>query len=155
MKKKVAIWTVVVLIVLIQFIRIDQVNPESNPQYDFFAVSEVPENVQSIFKESCYDCHSNNTIYPWYSHVAPFSWILSNHIKEGREHVNFSEWGNYSMGDKLEMIEESIEEIEAGKMPLKSYVLIHKNAKLTKEEKEIIRKQFLKESSTGAIATLN
>ncbi|HLN54064.1 MAG TPA: heme-binding domain-containing protein [Lentimicrobium sp.] len=155
MKKSVVVWTIIVLIVLIQFIRIEQENPQSNPQYEFFNVASVPQNVQAVFIASCYDCHSNHTNYPWYSNVAPVSWMMANHIKEGREHMNFSEWGNYSKKDKLKMIEESIEEIDKGKMPLKSYVLIHKDARLTPEEKEIIRTQFLKEGAIGSIAALN
>lgn len=140
---------------MIQFIRIDQENPVTNPQYEFFTVASVPENVQSIFRTSCYDCHSNHTAYPWYSKIAPFSWMLANHIKEGREHLNFSEWGNYSKKDKIELIEECFEEIEEGNMPLKSYLLIHTDAKLSADEKELIRTQFLKESATGVIAVLN
>ncbi len=156
MKKSVIIiGAIILLIVLIQFIRIDKENPQSNPQYEYFAVSQVPEQVQSILKKSCFDCHSNHTLYPWYSSIAPASWMLARHIKEGREHLNFSEWGNYSLKDRMEMAEDIIEQIEDGEMPLKSYVLIHKDAKLSNEEKEIIRSQFLKESATGVVASLN
>ncbi len=155
MKKSVIIWTIIVLLILIQFVRIDKENPQTNPQYEYFATTSVPENVQVILKESCFDCHSNHTAYPWYANIAPASWMLSRHIQEGREKLNFSEWGNYSVKDRMELSEEIIEEVSENGMPLKSYVLIHRNAKLSPEEKEIIRTQFLKEGATGVIASLN
>lgn len=155
MKKKIILIVIVVLLVSIQFIRIDQTNPYSNPQSEFFTVAAVPQAVQVIMKESCYDCHSNSTTYPWYANVAPVSWMLKNHINEGREHLNFSEWGNYSMDDRLEILEECLEEIDKGNMPLKPYVIMHPEAKLTPEEKEALRQWFLGNSATSVVASLN
>lgn len=154
-RKTIILLAIVVLLILIQLIRVDQTNPESNPKYDYFVVESVPANAQAIIRESCYDCHSNQTVYPWYSKIAPASWFLQNHINEGRHEFNYSEWGNYSSKDKKEMLEDMIKMIDEDEMPLKSYLLIHRNARLTDEEKTILRQLFLKESATGAVASLN
>jgi len=155
MKKKIILVIVLVLLIAIQFVRIDQTNPSSDPKMDIAVVTTMPENVQSVLMRSCYDCHSNNTVYPWYANVAPVSWMLRNHIDEGREHMNFSLWGNYSEKDKQKMLEESVEEISKGNMPLKPYVLMHPQAKLSAEEKELVRQWFLGNSATSVVASLN
>lgn len=155
MKKKIILIVIVVLLVSIQFIRIDQTPPYNNPQSEFFTVASVPQGVQVIMKESCYDCHSNHTVYPWYANIAPVSWMLNNHIQEGREHLNFSEWGNYSIDDRHKILEECLEEIDKGNMPLKPYVIMHSHAKLSSDEKEAIRQWFLGNSATSVIAALN
>lgn len=155
MKKKIIIITIIALIVVIQFIRIDQTNPVNNPHYDYFVVATVPANAQKVIRESCYDCHSNETVYPWYANVAPISWMLQNHIEEGREHLNFSEWGNYSEKDRMEMLEDSMYEIGKGNMPLRPYVMLHPESKLTSEEKKLLRDLFLKESADKIMAALN
>lgn len=155
MKKKIVLIVVIVLLVCIQFIRIDQSVPYTNPRSEYFVVASVPPAVQSIMKESCFDCHSNHTTYPWYANVAPVSWMLKNHINEGREHINFSEWGNYNTDDRYKMLEECLEEIEDNKMPLRPYVLMHPQAKLSSEEKETLRQWFLGNSATSVIAALN
>lgn len=155
MKKKIVLVVVVVLLIGIQFIRIDQSVPYTNPQSEYFVVASVPSSIQTIMKESCFDCHSNHTTYPWYANIAPASWMLQNHIKEGREHLNFSEWGNYSSDDRNKMLEEALEEVEKDNMPLKPYVLMHPEAKLSSEEKDALRQWFLGNSATSVVAALN
>lgn len=154
-KKTIILLAIVFLLILIQLIRVDQSNPESNPKYDYFVVESVPANAQAITRESCYDCHSNQTIYPWYSKIAPVSWMLQNHINEGRGHLNYSEWGNYSSKDKTEMLYEMTKMIEKDEMPLKSYLLLHKNARLTDEEKTTLGHLFLKETDPMVVGSLN
>lgn len=154
-KRKIILIVIIVLVISIQFVRIDQTAPYSNPQSELAIVASVPDNVIAIMKESCYDCHSNNTVYPWYANIAPVSWMLQNHIKEGREHMNFSDWGNYSAADRQDYLKECMEEINKGEMPLKGYVLMHSKAKLTPEEKEVLRQWFLGNSATGVVAALN
>lgn len=98
----------------------------------------VPAGVQAVLKSSCYDCHSNNTSYPWYSRIQPFAWLLAGHIKEGKAELNFSEFGTYSFRkqkSKLKAIESSINN---GSMPLWTYTLIHTKAKLSGEEKKLL-----------------
>ena len=85
-------------------------------------------------KAACYDCHSNKNVYPWYTYVQPVGWYVKNHIEEGKEHLNFSEFGNYTAEKQAHKLEESYELIEKGEMPLSSYTLIHKEAVLTTEQ---------------------
>ena len=147
MKNKIIIG-VVILIVSIQFFRIDKSNPASDPKVDFFIVEEVPEDVQAIIKTSCFDCHSNNAVYPWYTNVAPVSWWVKQHINEGRDELNFSEWGTYSIKRKLHKLEEIEELIEEGEMPLNTYLWVHGEAKLTEQQqKKLIN--WTKEVRTG------
>lgn len=100
----------------------------------------VPDNVQGILKKACYDCHSNNTQYPWYAYVQPLHWFLNSHIRSGKEELNFNEFAGYSLRrqqSKLRAIENSIKE---GTMPLSSYTLIHRDAILDQKEKlELLR----------------
>lgn len=138
MKRKLIISIPIVIIALIQFIRIDTFNPEINANNDFLNVTAAPIEISTILKNTCYDCHSNQTKYPWYSNLAPVSWMLKNHINEGREHVNFSKWGDYSIGKQISLKEECVEEIQDNQMPLKSYTLIHTKAKLTSESKQML-----------------
>lgn len=98
----------------------------------------VPSNVNSILRTSCYDCHSNNTKYPWYSYIQPVRIFMDNHIKEGKENLNFSEFGYYSVRKQGNKLEQIAKQIKAGEMPLTSYTLIHKNAILTQENKKVL-----------------
>ncbi|MCX2740267.1 heme-binding domain-containing protein [Pontibacter anaerobius] len=133
---------VVVLLVLMQFIRIDKTNPPVNPSEEFAALANPPQDVALILQESCYDCHSNTTTYPWYADVAPASWFLKSHIDEGRSHLNFSVWGTYTEKKANHKLEESIEMVEEGEMPMTSYTLLRPEGKLTKEEKEKLLNWF-------------
>ena len=134
-KKKILL-AVILLLVIIQFIR-----PEKNlgsiesPNHIKYTVSVTPE-VDKILKVSCYDCHSNHTEYPWYSNIQPFAWWLNDHVVEGKGELNFSEFNTYKLKRKIHKLEEVIELVEEDEMPLKSYTLLHSEAKLTAEEKE-------------------
>jgi hypothetical protein len=110
--------------------------PENLPpdEKDIIHSGLITEEVLLVLKTSCFDCHSNQTEYPWYSMMAPSSWLLADHIKEGREHLNFSEWENYSRREKIGILDDINEEITSGAMPLKSYILIHTKAKLSPAE---------------------
>ena len=138
MKRKLIIIIPIIIIALIQFIRIDTNNPEINVENDFLNITDAPIEIANILKNSCYDCHSNQTNYPWYSKIAPVSWMLKNHIKEGREHLNFSKWGDYSIDKQISLKGECIEEIQDNEMPLKSYTLIHTKSKLSSDSKQIL-----------------
>ena len=96
----------------------------------------VPANVGVILKTSCYDCHSNNTAYPWYSNIQPIRMLMDSHIEEGKENLNFSEWGNYSYRKQRNKLTGISKQIEKGEMPLASYTLIHRNAILSSVQKE-------------------
>lgn len=126
----------VALLIIIQFFRIDKNNPTYPQQNDFIAITNPPKELAQIIKTSCYDCHSYHTEYPWYTNVAPISWWISHHIEEGREHLNFSEWGNYSEKKAKHKLEEFYEEVEEGEMPLTSYTIIHGDATLSEDQVE-------------------
>lgn len=103
---------------------------------NFTKVYNVPKNVEIILRTSCYDCHSNNTYYPWYSYIQPARFFMERHIKEGKEELNFNEFGNYSKRRQNSKLKAISKEIESNEMPLSSYTLIHKNAILTASQKK-------------------
>jgi len=98
----------------------------------------VPENVKVILAKACNDCHSNTTRYPWYAEIQPVSWWLGNHIKDGKRHLNFNEFSGYRIARQYKKLEECIEQVKEGDMPLPSYTIIHKNAILTEAEKQTL-----------------
>ncbi|MHC3995124.1 heme-binding domain-containing protein [Thiomicrolovo sp. ZZH C-3] len=98
---------------------------------------EAPEEVLAILKRSCFDCHSNHTTYPWYSSVAPVSWFTKMHVKEGREHMNFSTWASYDDEKKAKYLDKIPKAVKS-KMPLPSYLIMHAEAKLTEEDKKVL-----------------
>jgi hypothetical protein len=127
------------VLIIIQFYRIDKSNPLVNKENDFLFMVQPPSEIASLIKSSCYDCHSNETLYPWYTNIAPVSWIIKSHVTEGREHLNFSEWGNYKPGRRGHILDECKEMVENRKMPLKSYTLLHSSAKLSGANREILK----------------
>ena len=117
----------------IQFLEVDQTNPPVE------ADIEAPSNIKAIFKKSCYDCHSNETKWPWYSKVAPVSWMISDHVNKGRKQLNFSMWEKYYTADQRRLKEEILEEILNENMPLKNYTFLHPNSILTIDKKNLIK----------------
>ena len=137
MKKRILI-IVAVVIVVMQFFRIDKSRPESDPAIDLIAMHSPSEEVESILRVSCYDCHSNETEYPWYSNVAPVSWLVGKHVREGRDELNFSDWGSFSLRKKDHKLEELVEEVMEDEMPLPIYLVTHGNARLDDEQKDVL-----------------
>ncbi|ASV29592.1 heme-binding domain-containing protein [Maribacter cobaltidurans] len=131
--KRIAIVLLIVL-VGIQFVPTMRNQSDTIPRTDFMLVNDVPETIQKKLQVSCYDCHSNNTQYPWYNKVQPVTWFLEGHIKEGKAELNFNEWDSLSNRRKKSKLRSIIKQIESGEMPLDSYTLIHKDAKFSKEE---------------------
>ena len=105
---------------------------------DFVKTNEAPENIAQTLHTSCYDCHSNNTNYPWYSNVQPVGWLLENHINKGKEVLNLSEFGSYSGRKQQSKLTSMISQIEDDKMPLAAYTFIHRKALLSKENKKAL-----------------
>ena len=124
-----------VLFIIIQFFSIDKSNPPVEAGVDMIEVVQVPAEIEAILKTSCYDCHTNETIYPWYTNVAPVSWWIKKHVNEGRDELNFSEWGSYSLRRKDHKLDEIVELVDEDEMPLKSYLLVHGEASLSTEQK--------------------
>ncbi|WP_019668745.1 heme-binding domain-containing protein [Eudoraea adriatica] len=122
------------LFIAIQFFRPEKNIDQGSHLAEFLNETNPPENVETILTNSCYDCHSSNTAYPWYNNIAPVSWWISGHIKEAKGNLNLSDWDSYSKRQKVHKLEEVIEVIDEGKMPLKQYAWIHKNAGISKEQ---------------------
>ena len=115
---------------------------ESNlvPASDFMVVYNIPEQIETQLKVSCYDCHSNNTHYPWYNKIQPAAWIMEGHIEKGKEELNFSEFGDYSMRRQKSKLKSMISQIRDDEMPISSYTFIHRNAKLSEKDKFMLDK---------------
>ena len=121
---------ILVLFILIQFITIDRTNPNYNKSLEI----DTPKDIKILLKNACYDCHSNESVYPWYSWIAPLSWSIQRHIKVGRQWVNFSIWKSYTAKERQKKVREIYKAVYSA-MPLSSYTMIHKNAKLSKNDR--------------------
>ncbi len=131
-----------VCFVIIQFFRIDQTNPPVNKGMDFLQIKDTPESTATIIRKSCYDCHSNETRYPWYTHIQPVAWFMQSHIEEGRKNLNFSLFSTYEPKRQIRKLQEAAELTETAKMPLQSYVLGHPEAQLSDEERQELAQYF-------------
>jgi heme-binding protein len=118
----------------IQFVRPARTNPRSHPNASFEAVVQPPPGVTSGLKRACYDCHSNETVWPWYSEIAPVSWLIARDVDRGRAHLNFSDWTHRVSATEPPELADLCEEVKAGSMPLRSYSLLHPAAVLTNQE---------------------
>lgn len=138
--KVVKIVAIVLLVgfVVIQFFPTSRNQSDTIPKSDFMVVNDVPERLEGIIKTSCYDCHSNNTEYPWYNKIQPVAWLLEDHVKQGKEELNFNDWANYSSRRKNSKLKSIISQIEDDEMPLFSYTLVHKDAKLSESDKKAV-----------------
>lgn len=135
----------ILIILLVVLVGIQFIQPEKNisdvpSPNDIRVHYAVPSNVLSVLKRACYDCHSNNTNYPWYSYIQPIGFWLNDHIKHGKGELNFSEFASYSAKKAAHKLEEIVEMVEDEEMPLESYVNMHSEAKLTDLEKELLIK---------------
>lgn len=135
---KIIIIVLFVAFIAIQFIRPDFTNPPLIAGQTLEENIQVPDNVKAILKTSCNDCHSNTTVYPWYSNIQPSAWFLKSHIDDGRKELNFSDWKTYDAKKQRRKLAEVCEEIQAKMMPLPSYLWIHWDAKLSDEQIKII-----------------
>ena len=125
-------------LIIIQFFKPERnlSSSETIAANDISKLYPVPQEVASILKTSCYDCHSNNTHYPWYSNFQPVAWWLADHVKEGKGELNFSEFASYRIGNQYRKLEKMNSEVKEGEMPLESYTFIHGDAKLNPAQKE-------------------
>jgi uncharacterized membrane protein len=126
------------VLLLAQFVR-----PEKNQAFDtqpndIFTKYPASAEVQAIAKKACYDCHSNNTVYPWYANVQPLSWWINDHVQEGKGELNFSEFTTYSPKRARHKLEEVAEQVNEHEMPLNSYTWIHAEARLTDAERKVL-----------------
>ncbi len=133
----------ILLLLLIVFVGIQFIRPARNVSGQVLPVDvaktiNVPDKILDILKNSCYDCHSNNSRYPWYVNLQPMGWIMANHIKKGKRDLNFSEFGSYSVRKQQSKLKAIASQVKEGEMPISSYTIMHTDAKLSKEQKELI-----------------
>jgi len=124
------------LLFILQFIRPPRNSSGSNATIDISTKFSVPQDVQNILHTSCYDCHSNNTMYPWYAEIQPVGWFLNNHIQGARRELNFSEFAGYRFRRQIIKLQQIAEQVSEDQMPLPSYLIIHNDAKLSQEQKD-------------------
>src|SRR3954470_14936683 len=128
--KKVILILLVVLIIMQFFHPAKNLSATPSPN-NIANVYSVPANVNDILDKACNDCHSNNTRYPWYNNIQPVAWWLANHVKEGKQELNFNEFGTYNLRKQYHKLEEVTEQVKEDEMPLGSYTLVHTDARLT------------------------
>lgn len=146
---------IIVAFVLIQFFPIDKNNPIATPQMDFLKIKNTPEKTATLIRNACYDCHSNESKFPWYANIQPVGWFLADHIKEGRKELNFSTFATYDKKRQAKKLKEAAEQLEKNEMPLDSYVILHPEAKLTAaDKKEMIDYFKFMESDTRILNDL-
>lgn len=140
MKKFTKLFGGVLVVVLVGMQLIPNQHNEYEPTTsdDFAVIYEVPAEVESLLRRACYDCHSNQTNYPWYSKVQPINLLVANHVNEGTAELNFSKFGQLSNRKKKMKIKSMIKEIEKGEMPLKSYLFLHNDAAFSDSQKQPI-----------------
>jgi len=127
-----------IVLIIIQFIQ-----PAHNTSVQILATDisktvSISDSVKALLKITCYDCHSNNTTYPWYSNIQPMGWLMAKHIKKGKDELNFSEFGSYSSRRQLSKLNGIANSLKDNIMPLSSYKMIHKNAQLSTNEKILL-----------------
>lgn len=136
MKKALKIIAIVLFaaFVGIQFVRPARINLPIAPEQTLEATTQVPPEVEQAFVRSCNDCHTNNTDWRWYSEIEPMSWGMTNHVNNGRQHLNFSEWTAYETARKRRKLDQVCEQVQSREMPLNQYVWVHWSAKLSDAE---------------------
>ncbi len=138
MIKKIVLFLLIVLVIA-QFFRPEKNEGELTSLDAFFSETTPPDDVKMVLKQACFDCHSDVTKYPWYSNITPINYWLADHVEEGKEELNFSNWSSYSIKRKDHKLEETIEMIEKGEMPLDSYTWVHGDAVLNENQIQAIK----------------
>jgi len=137
MKKKI-FFILIVIMILIQFYPMEKPAVTTDNPNDLIATNSVPENISVMLKNACYDCHSNESTFPWYASVAPVKWMLYDHISEAREDLNFSNWNTLETDDKADILDDISSIVLEGEMPIKGYTILHSEANLSEADREAI-----------------
>jgi hypothetical protein len=122
----------------IQLIRPARTNPPTDPARTLAARGGAPTGAVAVLERACRDCHSNETRWPWYSHVAPVSWWVVDHVNHGRSHFNYSDWARYSASEARDLLKGACQLAREGKMPLPSYLRMHRDARLSPQDVETL-----------------
>jgi len=139
--KKIFFWSLLGF-ALIQFIPTDKVNKPVDRKVNFTDVHKTPDKIAQLIKGACYDCHSNETVYPEYAYIAPVSWSVKSHVNEGREHMNFSVWNTYNRELKESMMNKAVQTLQNKTMPMPGYIVYHKEANLSDAERTLLIQYF-------------
>ncbi|MDX2285060.1 MAG: heme-binding domain-containing protein [Bacteroidia bacterium] len=126
-----------VILVAIQFIRPER-NLSASHSAHLRTSFPVPDSVEALLQVACYDCHSNETRYPWYSNIQPVAWWLADHVEEGKQHLNFSEFTSRKLAVQHHKFEEIVEQVKEGEMPLQSYTITHGDARLSPQQQALL-----------------
>lgn len=124
--------------ILIQFVTPEKTNPAVDQSLTIAAQAEFTPPISTMIKASCFDCHSNETRWPWHCYIAPVSWLVADDVTSGRRHLNFSEWGKYPKSKKVLKLGQIYEQVSKGEMPLWKYLIMHPNAKLSAADRDSI-----------------
>jgi len=136
---KIVLWVLVGLLVAAQLVRPKRTNPPVVPSRALESHVQVPPQVSSIMKRSCYDCHSSETVWPWYSHVAPVSWLIADDVNQGRSHINFQDWeAQENPQEANEHLRAICKEVQDGGMPPLTYRMMHKSSRLSSEDVNLV-----------------
>lgn len=133
-KTKKILIALLAILIIIQFIKPEKNRSVADMPNDIFAHYEATDDIRQLVHTACYDCHSNNTAYPWYAEIQPVAWWLADHVKEAKSELNFSEFATYSPKKGDHKLEEFVEMLKKGEMPLKSYTILHSEANLTAKQ---------------------
>jgi hypothetical protein len=136
--KRALVTSLLFVVIGIQAVRPNRVNPPVDASRRLES-GPVPAPVAALLRRACYDCHSNETRWPWYAYVAPVSWLVAGDVKDGRKELNFSDWGDYSAAKRSSKADSMAEEVEKGDMPLPKYLRIHHDARLSREDVVALR----------------
>jgi hypothetical protein len=136
---------ILVVLIAIQFVPVQRLNPPVETEVP------APANIRIILRRACYDCHSNETVWPWYSHVAPFSWLVTRDVRSGREELNFSTWSRIATQQQVKKLKESWENVAEGEMPPWFYLSIHRDAALSAEDRKVLRNWALSAAPEPAV----
>ena len=132
------LFRILLIVLLVAFVAIQFFQSEKNVEEissnHILKKEKVPDNIKAIIQNACLDCHSNQTKYLWYHKIAPVSWMVNKHVVDGKDELNLSDWGEMDIYDKIGTLEEICQEVEREKMPIKSYIIMHKKAKLSDEQ---------------------
>jgi len=128
-------WVIAIVVLIgIQFITVEKTNPPVTGEI------YAPPIVMKILKKSCYNCHSNETVWPFYAYIAPISWFVVDDVSDGRAKLNFTEWDKISHNNRIKIKKKILKEISEGEMPISGYKFIHPNSEVTYDEQKIIKK---------------
>lgn len=137
-RKKKILWAILVLLIIIQFFRPERNSGSAASANDISHFTTVSPELQKVLSTSCYDCHSDHTDYPWYTNIQPVGWWLNNHVEEGKQEINFSQFNTYRIKRKMRKFHEIVEMVEEKEMPLNTYLWIHKDAKLNESQTKLL-----------------